>query len=154
MLKDIFIKRNKTKKGNIESHLRWWVTLLLSLALAIGTWNPTGHHFIHYISSDLSSIFSGFRPFAIIIMVVLWILAIKSILQSIGKFGALITVLTIFAFIWGLNQYGILDFSNSTQMGWTGTLSIALIIWIGLNASIIWKRLTGVYATDVVDIDE
>ena len=143
-------KTNKTKKGKTESHLRWWVTLLLSLALAIGTWNPLGHHFIHYLTGS-ENILSGFTPFAILLMIGLWILAFKSILQSIGFTGAISTILIILAFIWGLNQYGILDFSNATQMGWTGTISVGLIIWIGINASIIWKTFTGVYATDSVE---
>ncbi len=143
-------KTNTTKKGKTESHLRWWVTLLLSLALAIGTWNPLGYHFIHYLTSS-ENLLSGFTPFAILIMIGLWILAFKSILQSIGMAGAIATILIILAFIWGLNQYGILDFSNKTQMGWTGTISVGIIIWIGINASIIWKTLTGVYATDVVE---
>jgi len=142
-------KTNKTKKGKTESHLRWWVTLVLALMLALGTWNPTGHHFIHYITQQ--DVLTGFTPFAILIMVGLWLLAFKSILQSIGMAGTVATILIILAFIWGLNQYGILDFSNSTQMGWTGTISVGIIIWIGINASIIWKTLTGVYATDSVE---
>jgi hypothetical protein len=150
MIPNIFTKTNKTKKGKTESHLRWWVTLLLSLALAIGTWNPLGHHFIHYLT-DSENILSGFTPFAILLMIGLWILAFKSILQSIGMTGAIATILIILAFIWGLNQYGILDFSNATQMGWTGTISVGIIIWIGINASIIWKTITGVYATDIVE---
>ena len=152
MLPDFLTKTNKTKKGKSESHLRWWVTLLLSLALAIGTWNPLEHHFIHYIS-DGKDILSGFTPFAILIMLGLWVLAFKSILQSIGFSGAIATVLIILAFIWGLQQYGWLDFSNATQMGWTGTISMGLIIWIGINASIIWKTITGVYATDAVETE-
>lgn len=149
MLPDVLTKTNQTKKGKQEKHLRWWVTLLLSLALALGTWNPLGHHFIHYISQQ--DILSGFTPFAILIMVGLWILAIKSILQSIGVLGTIATVLIILAFIWGLNQYGLLDFSDATHMGWTGTISVGLIIWVGINASIIWKTITGVYATDGVE---
>lgn len=145
----IFTKTNQTKKGKTEQHLRWWVTLILSLALALGTWNPEGYHFIHYISQQ--NILTGFTPFAILIMLVLWFLAFKSLLQSIGVLGALITIIIILAFLWGLNQYGLLDFSDTTQMGWVGTVSVGLIIWIGINASIIWKTITGVYATDGVE---
>jgi len=144
-------KTSKTKKGKSESHLRWWVTLLISLALALGTWNPTEHHFIDYISSDLDLILSGFRPFAIIIMVGIWILALKSIFQSLKIFGAIFVIILITAFLWGLKQYDLLDFTNLNAMGWAGTLSVAFIIWVGLNASIIWKSLTGVYATEHVE---
>jgi len=149
MLPDILTNTKTTKKGKTEKTLRWWVTLLMSIGLALGTWNPTGHHFIHYISQQ--DILAGFTPFAIIIMVGVWILAIKSIFQSIGWSGTFFVLIIIGAFLWGLNSYGIIQFSNLTQMGWAGTLSVAFIIWIGLNASIIWKSLTGVYATDVVE---
>ncbi len=149
MLPNIFTKTNTTKKGKQETHLRWWVTLLIALGLALGTWNPTGHHFIHYISQQ--DILSGFTPFAIILMFGVWILALKSIFQSLKMFGAIFVVIIIAAFLWGLNQYELIEFDNLNQMGWAGTLSVAFIIWIGLNASIIWKTLTGVYATDSVE---
>jgi len=150
MLPDFLTKTNKTKKGTKESHLRWWVTLLMSLALALGTWNPTGYHFIHYLTNS-ENILSGFTPFAIIIMIGIWLLALKSIFQSLKIFGALFVIVIIMAFLWGLQQYGLIDFNNLDDMGWAGTLSVAFIIWIGLNASIIWKSLTGVYATDDVE---
>ena len=149
MLPNIFTRTNTTKKGKKETHLRWWATLFISLGLALGTWNPTGHHFIHYISEQ--NILSGFTPFAIILMFGIWILALKSIFQSLKMFGALFVVIIIIAFLWGLNQYGLIEFSNLKQMGWVGTISVAFIIWVGLNASIIWKTLTGVYATDSVE---
>ncbi|CAA6807033.1 MAG: Unknown protein [uncultured Sulfurovum sp.] len=151
MLPDILTKTNQTKKGKTESHLRWWVTLLLSLALAVGTWNPLGYHFLHYVSQQ--EILTGFTPFAILIMLVFWILAFKSIFQSMGITGAIATIMIILAFIWGLNQYNLIDFSNATQMGWAGTISVGIIIWIGINASVIWKTFTGVYATDIVEAE-
>jgi len=141
----------KTKTGKVESSFRWWVTLLMSLGLAIGTWNPTGHHFIHFISQQ--NILSGFTPFAIIFMLGIWILALKSIFQSIGWSGIFFILIIISTFLWGLNSYEVIQFDNLTQMGWAGTISVALIIWIGLNASIIWKTLTGVYSTETVESD-
>jgi len=149
MIPDILTQTKKTKKGKTEKTLRWWVTLLMSIGLALGTWNPTGHHFIHYISQQ--DIFSGFTPFAIIIMLGVWILAIKSVFQSIGWSGTFFVLIIIGTFLWGLNSYELIQFDNLTQMGWAGTLSVAFIIWIGINASIIWKTLTGVYATDTVE---
>jgi len=151
MIPSIFTTTNTTKKGKKETHLRWWVTLLISLALALGTWNPTGHHFIHYISQK--DILSGFTPFAIILMLGLWILALKSIFQSLKIYGAIFVIIIIATFLWGLNQYKLLDFKNLDAMGWAGTLSVAFIIWVGLNASIIWKIITGVYTTEQADDD-
>ena len=86
MIPDAFTKTSTTKSGKKVTHLAWWVTLLLSLALAIGTWNPSGYHFIHYISSA-EDLLSGFKPFGILMMLALWLLAIKSIFQSLGFFG-------------------------------------------------------------------
>lgn len=141
-----------TKKGKEESSFRWWVTLLISFALALGTWNPTGYHFLNYIYQQ--DLLSGFTPFAIIFMLGLWILAIKSIFQSMGWGGTVFILVVIGAFLWGLSSYGLISFTNLTQMGWAGTISVGIIIWVGLNASIIWKTLTGVYATDRVETNE
>ena len=147
MIPNVLTSSSTTKSGKKVTHLAWWVTLVLSLALALGTWNPTGHHFIHYISS-VDDILSGFKPFGILIMMALWLLAIKSIFQSLGFFGALITSIIIGAFIWGLQQYNIINVEDFKQAGWAATIGVGVLIWFGLNASIIWKKLTGVYTTD------
>jgi uncharacterized membrane protein len=152
MLPNILTNTSTTKSGKKVTHLAWWVTLVLSLALALGTWNPTGHHFVHYIS-NVDDLLSGFKPFGILIMMALWLLAIKSIFQSLGLFGALITTIIIGAFIWGLQQYNIIDVRNFDEAGWASTIGIGLLIWFGLNASIIWKKLTGVYTTDASSED-
>ncbi len=153
MIPDILTSTKITRSGQKVTNLAWWVTLIISLALAIGTWNPTGTHFIGYLSNNVDDLLSGFTPFAILIMLAMWILAIKSIFQSLGFFGALITAIIIGAFIWGLQEYQIIDVTEFEQAGWAATVAIGLIIWFGLNASIIWKKLTGVYTTDATAED-
>jgi len=152
MLPNVLTNTSTTKSGKKVTHLAWWVTLVLSMALALGTWNPTGHHFVHYIS-NVEDILSGFKPFGILIMLALWLLAIKSIFQSLGFFGALIVTIIIAAFIWGLQQYNIINVTEFEQAGWAATIGVGLLIWFGLNASIIWKKLTGVYTTDATSED-
>ena len=152
MIPDILTSTSTTKGGKKVTNLAWWVTLLMSLALALGTWNPTGHHFIHYIS-NVDDMLSGFKPFGILMMLALWILAIKSIFQSLGFFGALVAAIIIGAFIWGLQQYNIINVAEFEHAGWAATIGVGLLIWFGLNASIIWKKLTGVYTTDTTDED-
>lgn len=149
MLPGFLTRSHKTKKGKVESTLRWWVTALMSLALALGTWNPTDHHFIHYVTN--ADLLSGFTPFGVILMLGAWFLALKSIFQSLKIIGTFFILLGIGAFIWGLKQYGWIDFNNLKQMGWAGTIAVAFLIWAGLNASIMWKTLTGVYTTDGID---
>lgn len=150
MIPNLFTNTKTTKSGQKVTHLAWWVTLLLSLALSVGTWNPTGNHFIHYIS-NVDNIFSGFKPFAILIMLALWILAIKSIFQSLKLYGAIIAAIIIVAFVWGLQEYNLINVTDFEQAGWAATLGVGVLIWFGLNASIIWKKLTGVYTTDSSD---
>lgn len=152
MIPSILTSTSTTKGGQKVTHLAWWVTLVMSIALAIGTWNPTGHHFIHYIS-NVDDLFSGFKPFGILIMLAFWLLAIKSIFQSLKFYGAIITVIIIGAFIWGLQEYNIINVTELDQAGWAATIGVGLLIWLGLSASIIWKKLTGVYTTDSTEED-
>jgi len=116
MIPNILTTTSTTKSGKKVTNLAWWATLVMSMALALGTWNPTGHHFIHYIS-NAEDILSGFKPFAILIMLALWLLAIKSIFQSLKMYGAIMTVIIIAAFIWGLQEYHIIDVSDFNQAG-------------------------------------
>jgi len=150
-MKEIFTDTRKTKKGGSETSLRWWVTAIISLFLSLGTWNPTGFHFLHYVST--SNPLAGFTPFIILIMIGMWLLAIRSIFQSLGLYGALFIVVIILAFVWGLNQYGLIDIKDFEQLGWVATLGMAFIIWAGLNASKMWKSITGVYSTNRIDDD-
>jgi len=152
MIPSVLTNTSTTKSGKKVTHLAWWVTLVLSLALSLGTWNPMGHHFINYISS-VDNLLTGFRPFGILMMLALWLLAIKSIFQSLGMYGAMITVIIIAAFIWGLQQYGIIDVAQFEHAGWAATIGVGLLIWFGLNASILWKKITGVYTTDSTSDD-
>ena len=152
MLPGFLTKSAKTKTGKDVTYLQWWVTLLMSLALAIGTWNPTEYHFINYITNT-ENILSGFNPVGILIMLALWLLAIKSIFQSLKLYGAILAVIIIAAFIWGLQEYGIINVTDFEQAGWAATIGMGLLIWLGLTASIIWKKLTGVYTTDMTDED-
>ncbi len=146
-----FTTKSRTKSGKIESHLRWWVSLVLSMALALGTWNPTSYNFVNYISH--SDPLSGFKPFFILVMLALWIMAIKAIMQSIKIYGMIIAIAVIAAFVWGLAQYDIIDTSKWNNLGWIATIGMGLIIWLGMNASILWKKATGVYTTDATDED-
>ncbi|KIM04432.1 MAG: hypothetical protein KU28_10700 [Sulfurovum sp. PC08-66] len=148
-IKETMTNTRATKQGGSETSFRWWVTAIMALILSIGTWNPTGFHFLHYVS--VSNPLSGFTPFAILIMLGLWLMAIRSIFQSLGLYGALFIVIMILAFVWGLNQYGLIDLKNFDQLGWIATIGMAIVIWAGLNASKIWKQITGVYSTDRID---
>jgi len=150
MAPNFLTRTSQTKRGTQETHLRWWVTLLMSIALSVGTWNPTGYHFIGYISGS-ENLLAGFTPFVILIMLALWMLAIKSIFQTLGFYGLLFTVIVILAFVWGLQQYGLVNVSDIGQVGWIVTIAVGFLIWFGLNASLIWKSLTGVYTTDSIE---
>ena len=86
-------------------------------------------------------------------MLALWIMAFKAILQSIKFYGAIIAVAIIVAFVWGLAQYDIVDTSKWSSLGWIATIGMGLIVWLGMNASIMWKKATGVYTTDATDED-
>ncbi len=151
MLPSFLIKTAKTKDGKTVRHLRWWVSLILSMALAIGTWNPTGHDFVHYMIQ--ANPLEGFHPFYIVVMFALWFMAIRAIYQSLNWYGTLIAISVIVAFVYGLSSRGWLDTSDWRVIGWIATIAMGLIIWLGLNASILWKTATGVYTTDSIDLD-
>lgn len=152
MIPSLFTNTSTTKTGQKVTHLAWWVSLFFSMALSIGTWNPEGYHFVGYIANS-DNLFSGFNPFGILIMLALWLLAIKSIFQSLKLYGAIITVIIIGAFIWGLQQYNIINVKELKQAGWVVTIGMGFLIWFGLNASIFWKKITGVYTTDSTNED-
>ncbi len=140
-----------TRNGKKETHVRWWISLLFSMLLSIGTWNPSGIHFVAYVTQG--NPFEGFKPFYILVIAALWIMALKAISQSIKWLGAAIAAAVIVSFVWGLTQYDLIDTSSWSSLGWIVIIGVGLIVWLGMNASIIWKSLTGVYTTDATDED-
>jgi len=148
-LPGFMISEKTTASGKTVRHLRWYISFILSMALAIGTWNPTGHHFIHYLTTG--NPLDGFRPFFILMMIAFWLMAFKAVYQSLKLYGALILVLIMAAFFYGLHAKGVLDVTDTTVMGWLITITIGLVIFAGMNASIIWKTMTGVYTTDATE---
>jgi len=124
---------------------RWWMTMMASFGLAIGTWNPTGHSFVDYIQSV--NPMNGFQPVFIVLMLIAWGLMFKAIGQSMSKWEIGGVIILVGAVLYGLNSYNLIDYTNSTLLGWMATLTMGLLIWIGLNWAIIWKKLTGIYAT-------
>lgn len=80
-------------------------------------------------------------------------MALKAISQSIKWLGAAIAAAVIVSFVWGLTQYDLIDTSSWSSLGWIVIIGVGLIVWLGMNASIIWKSLTGVYTTDATDED-
>jgi hypothetical protein len=52
-----------------------------------------------------------------------------------------------------LAQYNIIDTSKWSTLGRIASIGMGLIIWLGMNASILWKKATGVYTTDATDED-
>jgi len=81
-------------------------------------------------------------------------LAIKAIFQSLKLFGILLLFGLIFSFGIGLQQYDIIDIKEFKQIGWIITFSVGIIIWFRLNASFIWKKLTGVYTINDINNDD
>jgi len=132
-----------------KRRIHWSLTLLLSMFLAVGTWNPSEYNLISMmIGSD--NLFEGFKPFAILLILALWILAIKAVYQSLKLSGVIIISILIGTFILGLQQFGLIEVNQLNQIGWILSISTGLIIWIGFNALFIWRKLTGVYSTDEV----
>ena len=118
------------------------------MALALGTWNPTGHHFIHYIS-NVEDILSGFKTLWYPHhdgTLVYWLLSLSS--RVLVSLAHSLLPLSSVHLSGDLQQYGIINVTEFEQAGWSATIGVGLLIWFGLNASIIWKKLTGVYTTD------
>jgi len=149
MLNYLTVTRKNGKNGKTESSLRWYIVAIMSLALSVGTWNPSGFHFVHFIMKDS---IENFDYLWILFMVGSWILAIKAIFQTLKFWGAFWIAIMIAALMYGLSTKGYFDYTNLNNLGWVATIGVAFIIFVGLNASVFWKYVTGVYTTDSTDL--
>ena len=125
--------------------LRW----IFALVLVLGTFNPTGYSFIHWVF-PWDSTQTPFKALAAITLVILYVIYLRATFRSIGWFGIVLAGLFLAALLWVLISQGILSLDEPTALTWVMLVAIATIMAIGLSWSHIRRRLSG--QSDVDDV--
>jgi len=125
--------------------------LLAALVLVLITYNPTGYSLFHWLwpwqNENLP-----LKILAILVVLIGWIIFARATVRSIGLLGIFLAAALCSTLIWLFVDQGWMDLKNSTSLAWALTVTVAVILGVGVSWSHFRRRLTGQLDTD--DLDE
>lgn len=136
----------KHEFGAIECTIRW----LVSLALVLGTYNPFGMSYYHWVSG-----YPGQEPLKMAVglgLLILHIVAIIAGSRSLGGIGIGLLTSLFASTAWILIDFGVLDIEDPRVFSLTVLVILATLYGIGLSWSHLRVRVSGQY--DSRDVTE
>ncbi len=134
----------KHEFGAIECTIRW----LASLALVLGTYNPFGMSYYHWLSG-----YPGQGPLKVTVglgLLIFHIVAIIATSRSLGGIGISLLSSLFASTAWVLIDFGLLDIEDSRIFHLTTLLILATLYGVGLSWSHLRVRVSGqIDSTDV-----
>ena len=143
-------KDNKPHRsfGIVDFLWRWGASLLL----VVGTWNPSGHSYVHWVMGALSEEGLGALHFFLgAVMVAGWAVFWVATQRSLGTAGMVISALVIGTMVWLLTEIGIVSAGSASAVAWLALISLGTLLAVGLSWSHIWRRLSGQLEVDDVN---
>ena len=118
------------------------IRIVISIALVLVTYNPSGHSFVHWVFTDLSS-FDPLKAFLGVLILVAWVVFVRTARTSLGTLGILLSALLLGTLVWLLFDLHLLSNSGSSTMVWIVLVATGIVLGIGVSWSLIRQRATG-----------
>ena len=118
--------------------VRW----LVALALVLGTYNPTGYSYYHWLRATES----GAMPIKVLVgigVLILFVIYLRATWRSIGPIGLGLAAGFFGTVIWALIDYDIIDPEKPTLMTYVGLIVLATLMAVGISWSHVRRRVTG-----------
>ncbi len=127
--------------------LRW----AFAFGLLAATYNPTEWNFVGWASQNYA-VNTPVTALLSLVLLVGYIIYLRATLRSIGAFGMLLILALVATILWVLYDQGLVDLKDPTVNTWIALTTLSVVLAIGLNWSIVRRRLSG--QADVDDVDE
>ena len=124
-----------------------FLRFLISLVLVLGTWNPSGYSYTHWLSRTLPDITAPVA-FTGVVLLIGWVMFLHATLESLGFLGIILAAAFFGSLTWLFFDQGWLSFENNV-VSWVSLILIAAILTVGMAWSHIWRRLSGQVDVDV-----
>lgn len=124
--------------------------VLFATALVLGTWNPSGHSFVHWaMNAEQNGL--AYVALAGVTLVILFVIYIRATLRAMGMFGILLAAAFLGALIWVFVDMGLLRLDGGATV-WLTLVCIGIVLGTGMSWSHIRRGLTG--QVDVDDVED
>lgn len=117
---------------------------VLSAALVLGTWNPTGYSWAHSAASLWRQGAGGkYGLFALstVILTIAWVVLGRATWKALGVIGWVLTALLLGALLWAAKDAGLLDVSRSVG-SWVVLACIVVVHTVGLSWGDLRRKAT------------
>jgi len=118
--------------------LRW----LAAIALVFGTYNPSGYCYVSWVKHASQQQFP-YILFVGLLIILGFAIFFRAAKQSLGIWGVGLLIVFFGSGIWSLSHLGILDLTKQNMFVYVTLLTLATIMSIGLDWSIIRRALSG-----------
>jgi hypothetical protein len=118
------------------------IRIVVSVALVLSTYNPSGHSFVHWVLADLSS-FDAVKAFIGVALLAAWVVFVRTAHTSLGTLGICLSALLLGTLVWMLFDLGLLSSAGSSTIAWIILIMTGVVLGIGLSWSLIRQRATG-----------
>jgi len=126
---------------------RW----IFALFLVLGTYNPSGYSYFHWVRQSAGSI-TPYIAIAGIVLLIGWAIYLKATFNSLGLVGVLLAALMFGCLIWLLVYWKWLNVHNTSAMAWVVEVVLAALLTIGMCWSFFKRAWTG--QVDMVETNE
>jgi len=118
------------------------IRIVVSVALVLLTYNPSGHSFVHWVLADLSG-FDAMKAFIGVVLLAAWVVLVRTARTSLGNLGIVLSAVLLGTVVWMLYDMGLLATTRTSAIVWIILIMLGIILGIGLSWSLIRQRATG-----------
>ena len=127
------------------------IRFLFALALVLGTYNPSGKSYSHWVINNFSD-FSSLMALAGVSVLIGWAIFLNTTFRALGTLGVVLGLAFFGCVVWVMFQYGIISSEGSNIIAWIILVLIAAILAVGMSWSHLRRKWSG--QQDVDDIGE
>lgn len=132
--------------------LRGIVTrFVIAFGLVSLTWNPSPYNFVRWASNRWTQL-TPIVAFVAIALIIAWVVFVRATARSLGAVGIGLAVALAATVLWVVTDYGLIDPSNSTTLGWVLLTLFAAVLTAGMSWSHLRRRWSG--QADVDDVED
>jgi hypothetical protein len=127
------------------------IRLLFALALVLGTYNPSGKSYSHWLINNFSE-FTPLMALAGVSVLIGWAIFLNSTFRSLGTLGVVLGLAFFGCVVWVMIDSGIISTEGNNIVAWITLVLVAAILAVGMSWSHLRRKWSG--QQDVDDIGE
>lgn len=129
------------------------IRFLFALALVLGTYNPSGKSYSHWLIGNFSE-FSAVMALAGVTLLIGWAIFLNSTFRALGTLGVVLGMAFFGCVVWVMIDNGIISTEGNNVVAWIILVLIAAILAVGMSWSHLRRRWSGQQDVDDIGHDD